>query len=104
MIKKPPDRAAAAFNPSLAHCRPLPSRWWARQAEELKTAGLKNLQAAVELLEQKATADEVDTYKRFVLDLAARVANAHREHGVSISEAEQAALDAITATLTPPSG
>ena len=72
--------------------------------EELKAAGLKNLQTAVELLEQKATADEVDTYKRFVLDLAARVANAHREHGVSISEAEQAALDAITATLRPPSG
>jgi hypothetical protein len=72
-------------------------------AEELQEAGLRNLRAAAESLEQKATADEVDAYKRFVLDLAGRVANAHREHGTSVSDAEQAALDEITAALTTPS-
>ena len=71
--------------------------------EELKETGLEHLHAAVELLEQKATADEVDVYKRFILDLAGRVANAHREHGTSIGDAEQAALDAIAAALTTPS-
>ena len=69
-------------------------------AEELKEGGLRQLRAAVELLEQKATADDVDAYKRFALDLASRVANAHREHGTSVSDAEQAALDEIRAALT----
>jgi hypothetical protein len=72
-------------------------------AEELKEAGLQHLHAAAAVLEQKATADEVDAYKRFVLDLASRVANAHREHGTSVSDAEQAALDEITAALATPS-
>jgi hypothetical protein len=72
-------------------------------AQELKETGLNHLRAAVELLEQKATTDEVDAYRRFVLDLAGRVANAHREHGTRVSEDEQAALDEITAALTTPS-
>jgi hypothetical protein len=69
-------------------------------ATELKEAGLQHLRAAVELLEQKATTDDVDAYKRFVLELAGRVASAHREHGTSVSDAEQAALDEISATLS----
>ena len=71
-------------------------------AEELREAGLKNLRDAVALLEQKATPEETDAYKRFVLDLAKRVANAHREHGTSVGDAEQAALDQIAAALTMP--
>jgi len=67
--------------------------------EELRENGLQHLRSAVELLEQKATRDEVEAYKRFVLDLAARVASAHREGATSISDAEQAALDELAATL-----
>jgi hypothetical protein len=73
-------------------------------AEELKEAGLKNVRATVELLEQKAAPEEIEAYKRFVLNLAERVANAHREHGTSVSDAEQAALDQIAAALETPSG
>jgi soluble cytochrome b562 len=87
--------AIVAANPALDHTR-YPS------TEELKEQGLRHLRAAVDLLEQKATAGEVEAYKRFVLDLATAVANAHREHGTSVSETEQAALDQISATLTPP--
>lgn len=72
-------------------------------AEELKEAGLSNLRAAVGVLQQKATADELDAYKHFVLDLAGRVANAHRENGTDVSDAEQAALDEIAAALSTPS-
>jgi hypothetical protein len=72
-------------------------------ADDLKETGLKRLHAGFELLEQKATADEVDAYKHFVLELAGRVANAHREHGTNVSDAEQAALDEIAAALTTPS-
>ena len=72
-------------------------------AEELKDAGLRHLRAAVELLAAKATTAEVDAYKRFVVDLAGNVANAHREHGTNVSDAEQAALDEITTALATPS-
>jgi hypothetical protein len=68
-------------------------------AEDLKTAGLQHLRDAVAVLEQKATPDEVDGYKRFVLTLADRVASAHREHGKSVSDAEQAAIDEVAAAL-----
>ena len=67
--------------------------------EELKQHGLQHLREAVELLERKATADELEDYRRFVLTLANKVASAHREGGTSVSEAEQAAIDEISATL-----
>lgn len=67
--------------------------------EELKAAGLQHLSDALAVLEQKATPDEVEGYKRFVLALAERVANAHREHGQSVSPAEQEALNEIAAAL-----
>jgi hypothetical protein len=68
-------------------------------AEELKQHGLQHLRDAVSLLERKATAEEVEDYRRFVLTLADKVANAHREHGVSVSDAERAAIEEISASL-----
>jgi hypothetical protein len=70
-----------------------------RSAEELKEHGLQNLRDAVELLERKATPTELDEYRRFILSLANKVANAHRERGESVSSAERAAVDEIAATL-----
>jgi hypothetical protein len=70
--------------------------------EELRQHGLQHLRDAVELLGQKATPEELEAYKRFVLTLADKVANAHREHGTSVSQAEQAAIDEIAASLGNP--
>ena len=70
-----------------------------RSAEELREHGLQHLRDAVALLERNATPEEVDAYRRFVLALAEKVANAHRENGVAVSAAEQAAIDEITAAL-----
>lgn len=67
--------------------------------DELKQHGLERLRAAVDLLERKATPEEVADYGRFVSTLAQKVAAAHREDGVSVSEAEQAAIDEIASTL-----
>jgi hypothetical protein len=67
--------------------------------DELKQHGLQHLRDAVELLGRKATADELDGYRRFVVTLADKVGNAHREDGAGVSEAEQAAIDEITASL-----
>ena len=68
-------------------------------AEELRDNGLAHLRSAVTLLESKATAEERDDYRRFVLTLASKVAAAHREHGQSVSPAEEQAIQQITAAL-----
>jgi hypothetical protein len=68
-------------------------------ADELREHGLQHLRDAVALLEQKATPDEVDAYRRFVLTLADKVANAHREGGVAVSDAERAAIDQVAAAV-----
>jgi hypothetical protein len=70
-----------------------------RSAKEMKKGGLQNLRNAIALLEQKATPDELAAYKRFVLTVADKVANAHREEGVDVSPAEQAAIDEIATAL-----
>ena len=70
-----------------------------RSAEELKQNGLQHLRDAVELLERKATPEELQDYRRFVLTLADKVATAHREGGESISPAEEAAIKDIASIL-----
>ncbi len=71
-------------------------------AEELKQHGLQHLRDAMELLEGKATPDEVEGYRRFVLTLADKVASAHREGGAAVSDAERAAINEISSTLGNP--
>jgi hypothetical protein len=68
-------------------------------AEELKESGLAHLRDAVALLQSKATAEERDDYSRFVLNLANKVAAAHREGGQSVSPAEAAAIEEIAEAL-----
>jgi hypothetical protein len=72
--------------------------------EELKQHGLQHLRDAIALLGTKASPEEVDEYRRFIVTLSHKVAAAHREHGVEVSEAEQAAIDDITAALQAPAG
>jgi ribosomal protein S12 methylthiotransferase accessory factor YcaO len=69
--------------------------------EEAEQEGLGRIRDAVALLEQKASPDEVDAYKRFTLDVADKVASAHREKGEigDVSASEREAIDKITATL-----
>ena len=70
--------------------------------EQLKEQGLQHLRDAVALLQRKATPEELEDYKRFVLNLADRVANAHREGGENVSPAERAALEEVAASLDLP--
>ncbi len=68
-------------------------------------AALQGLEEAVRILESKATPEEVDGYRRFVLGLAERVARAHKEGGFlglggkEISHDEQRVLDEIVTSL-----
>jgi hypothetical protein len=75
-----------------------------RSPEELKQAGLQHLRDAVALLQSKASPEEVDEYRRFVVNLAEKVAGAHREGGVSVSDAERAAIEEIAGALDSPAG
>lgn len=68
-------------------------------AEELKASGLAHLRDAVALLASKATPEELDDYRRFVLTLASKVAAAHREDGQDVSPAEAQAIAEITTAL-----
>ena len=69
--------------------------------EELDAQGLGRLTEAVALLEQKATADDVAAYRKFTLDVAQRVAAAHKEGGEAVSDAERAAIERVEASLYP---
>jgi hypothetical protein len=68
-------------------------------AEELRDSGLGHLRDAGALVETKATTEELDGYRRFVLALASKVAAAHREEGQSVSPAEAQAIRQIAAAL-----
>jgi hypothetical protein len=67
--------------------------------DELRQHGLQHLRDAVSLLEQKATPGEVEDYRQFIITLANRVADAHREHGHAVSDAERAAIQDISSNL-----
>jgi hypothetical protein len=71
-------------------------------AEELEQQGLERLSKAVILLQRKATLGEVEGYKHFTLDVAACVAEAHREEIASVSPEERAAIEKIATSLNPP--
>jgi hypothetical protein len=70
-------------------------------AEEAEQQGLNRLGRAVALLEQKATPDDVEGYKRFTLEVADRDAAAHKEEGQALSGGESEAIAKITAALSP---
>jgi hypothetical protein len=68
--------------------------------EELKQASLGHITDAVNLLKAKATPEELGEYKKFILGLAQRVAEAHKEHGERVSEAEQQAIGEISSAFS----
>jgi len=81
-----------AAKPELDHTR-------YHSPEELRENGLAHLRSAVALVQDKATAEELDGYRRFVLALADKVAAAHREGGQDVSPAEAEAVRQIAGAL-----
>jgi hypothetical protein len=78
----------ASTKPEIDHTR-------YHSAEELKEHGLQHIRDAVALLEAKASPEEVDECRRFVLTLANRVAEAHK----GVSDAERSAMEEIAQAL-----
>ncbi len=93
------EHGASQLLDEIVSARPERDHTRYRSFEELKQNGLQHLRDTVALLEQKATPEEVAAYKRFVLAVAGKVANAHREEDTNVSDTEQAAIDEIAAAL-----
>ena len=66
----------------------------------------EQIREAVQIVEEKATPEEAEEYRQFILRLADVVAHAHKEGGVlgiggkEVSPEEQAALDRLSSTLS----
>ena len=72
--------------------------------EELKEASLKHITDAVALLKSKVSGEELDEYKKFILGLAQRVAEARKEgfmglSGDRVSDDEKTAIGEISGAL-----
>ena len=87
----------ASTKPEMDHSR-------AGSQEELKQHNLDNIRQAVSVLKTKATDEEVEEYRKFILGLAERVAEARKEgfmglSGERLSDAERAAIGEIETAL-----
>jgi hypothetical protein len=69
--------------------------------DELKQAELQHIRDAIGLLASKATPQELEDYRKFVVGLSTRVAEAHKEHGSDnpIGPAEETAIGEIKEAL-----
>jgi hypothetical protein len=88
----------------IVSAKPEMDRTRAHSPEELKEHSLQHIRDAVALLEGKASPEEVQEYKQFILGLANRVAEARKEgfmglSGERVSGDETAAIDEISGAL-----
>jgi hypothetical protein len=79
--------------------KPRMERGKVHNPEELRDQGLDCLRDVTTLLEHKATVEEREDYRRFVLTVAGKVAAAHREGGKQVSPAEEQAIQDVTTAL-----
>jgi len=76
-----------------------------KESGDVAAASTERLREALGVLRQKATDEEVDAYRNFVMDVAEAAAKAHKEGGFigiggkEVSEKEQAALNEIESEL-----
>jgi hypothetical protein len=76
-----------------------------RESGDLAGAARARLDEALRILGEKATPDEVEDYKRFVMEVATAAAKAHKEGGFigiggkEVSPEEQSALDELQGIL-----
>ena len=98
------QHGASELLDALVAAKPKVDRTRYHSADEMRQQGLQRLRDGIALLEGKAGPGEVEAYRRFVLTLADKVANAHREDGQNVSAAEREAIDEITAALGSTAG
>ena len=80
--------AVVATNPKVEHIH-------ADSPEAARERLIGILGEASALVASKADVEELGVYRRFVISLAEKVAAAHREHGVTVNDAEARAIEDI---------
>lgn len=93
------EHGASELLDAIVSAKPKVDRHLGHSPEEVRSHGLQHVRDAVAVLETKATPEEVADYRQFVLTVADKVANAHREDGVAVSGLEQSAIAEITEAL-----
>ena len=102
------DKEAPELLQELLSTRPSVNPGRASSAEELRSQTTQRLREAATLVDERATPEEADAYKRFVIQAAQRAAERHKEGGFlgvggqRVSDAEAAALAEIAAALDIP--
>ncbi len=94
------EHGASQLLDEIVSAKPEMDRTKHTSLEELKADFLQHLRDAVALLARKATPEELDDYRRFVVAVTNRVAEAHREgflglSGERVSEAESQAISEV---------
>ncbi|HTR71544.1 MAG TPA: hypothetical protein VMH41_15115 [Mycobacteriales bacterium] len=84
--------AVVGSKPKMDHAHP-------HSPEELSATALEHVRDAIAVLSTKATPQEVEDYRRFILTLTEKVAKAHREDGQDVSPQEAAAIEQIRDAL-----
>lgn len=87
--------------------KPQVERPHVHSVDELKQQSLEHLRQGLALVQQKGTPEDADQYKQFVVGLAARVAEAHREGflgftGDRVSDSERQAVSDVADALGVP--
>ena len=83
--------------------RPQVDTKFGESQEQSRERWLQDLREGAALVEQKASSEEVEAYKQFIVGLAQRVAEAAKD----VSDSERQAIDEIAGTLgtsPPPPG
>ena len=94
------NHGASELLDEIVSSKPDADREDARSPQELTQVAVEKVREAVALLEQKATPEEVDDYRGFVLSLSERVATAKDEgEGGAESGAERAVIDELRSAL-----
>ncbi len=93
------EHGASELLDAIVSAKPKVDRHLGHSPDEVRSHGLQHVRDAVAVLETKATPDEVNDYRAFVLTLSDHVANAHREDGMAVSGGEQAVIADIKAAL-----
>lgn len=100
MAKAYKEHGDSALLDEIVSSKPKMDHTRTHSAEELREHALQRVRDAIGVLEQKATPEEVEDYRRFVVSLANRVAEAKTEKGdQSTGDAESAAIAEITEAL-----
>jgi hypothetical protein len=89
------DHGESELLDTIVSTKPEVDRTRVHSHEELTKRALQHIQEAIAVLQTKATPEEIEDYRRFVLALAGRVAEAHKGMG----DSEQAAIEQIAGAL-----